>query len=123
MAEQQIVMKVPEEIIDAQVRSAVAQALGKNADVLVRAIVDRAISKKQDNYSRTTIFQDELDKMIRAVANESLAEWLEELRPEIRKQVRATLDKRKREQVAKMADRLLDSLSNAIFYVNVKNSD
>ena len=123
MAEQQIVMKVPEEIIDAQVRSAVAQALGKNPDVLVRAIVDRAIEKKQDGYSRTTIFQDELDEMIRAVAKESLAEWLEELRPEIRKQVRATLDKRKKEQVAKMADRLLDSLSNASFYVNIKSPD
>lgn len=108
--------KIPQELIQAQVQAAVVSALAERGDEFVTEIVRHAMSAKDhkaNSYQdqKRTIFANMVDRMIRQVAQDSVKEWLEEQKPLIRKQIRAALGARKKEQVASMADKILDALS------------
>lgn len=125
----QVVFEVPHEVIDAQVNAAVMKALHETgaSKRLVAAIVDHAM-KEEDRNARyhekdKTVFGRAIREMIRKVAVEEFKAWLEEQRGEIRQHIRAALGRRKKEQVAKMADRLLDALSGAEVHINLKERE
>jgi hypothetical protein len=123
MAEQQIVMKVPEEMIKAQVQSAVVQALSKDPEALIASVVGYALAQKANSYDRETILDRLLREMIHAEVKAAFALWIEEQRPAIRAQMVTALGKRKEAQVKTMADRILDSLAAAEIHVSLGRSE
>lgn len=93
MADQQILMTVPKEVIDANVKAAVVNALNKDPQALVRAVVDAALAQKDNrSYGSKTIWEDKVDEMILNVATETFNEWLNEQKPLIASTVRARLE-------------------------------
>lgn len=118
----QIVMQIPEEVIKAQVQAAVASALAKNPDELIRACVEMAMNQKRDGYSRTTIWDDMVATKIRETAAECFSEWLVEQVPNIRKHVRAKLEQRRGQYFDKCVDALTEAMGkNFSAYVTVKD--
>jgi hypothetical protein len=106
----QVLMKIPEEVVRAQVQAAVVAALARDPEKLVRAVVDAALHQKQNSYDRETIWDGQVHAMIRAVATDAFKEWVEEQRPKIRAAVRARLDASKSKTIDSFADKLVDGV-------------
>ena len=64
------------DIIDVKMREAISDALGKNPEALISAVVKTALGKNERSYSSSTIFQEGVNKMIREAAQERFKEWL-----------------------------------------------
>ena len=118
-----VVIKLPEEVIKAQVQAAVVAALSKDPDKLIAAMVKASMEVKSNSYDRESMFEKMMREMVHQEAIASFKQWLDEMRPAIRAQIVEKLSTRKKEQVAKMADKLLTSLEKASFSVHVSDSD
>lgn len=115
-----ILMSVPKDIIHAQVQSAVVQALNKDPEALVRAVVEAAMQEKpRDSYSydKATIWQKMVNEEIRKVATEQFKIWLEQQKPVIAKQIQEFMGKSTKGMVQKIAEKMADSLNN--FSINI----
>lgn len=72
-------------IIDAQVRGAVAVALGKNSASLIEALIAEAFNERTSSYGdKETKFGAAVKEAIRKEGKAAFEEWLEEMRPQIR---------------------------------------
>ena len=92
MSDAQVAITVSREVIDAHVKAAVMSALNKDPEALIRAVVNAAMNQKDRNsYSQNTIWDDQVNAMIREVAKATFDEWLNEMKPTIAKEVRARL--------------------------------
>lgn len=119
-----LLMTIPKDVIEAQVRAAVAVALSKDPEALVRAVVNAAMDQKDNRgYSGKTIWEEKTNEMIREVAHEAFRGWLEEQRPKIQKAVLARL-KSTGDVVEKIAAKFADKLqSNFSVSVHFKDED
>lgn len=112
MADTAVSITVSKEIIDAHVKAAVASALNKDPEALVRAVVNAAMSAKdRNNYSSNSIWDDQVSAMIREVAKATFDEWLNEMKPTIAKEVRARLAGK---NGRKTIDDIVEKLSTAL---------
>lgn len=109
----QIVMEIPKEIIDAQVRAAVASALAKDPAKLVEAVVDAAMKEKERGHysSDESIWDRTVNEAIRSAANEAMKEWLDGQRAAIKAAVLLRL-KKKEKIISELADKLIDTFSS-----------
>lgn len=107
-----LLMTVPRDIIDAQIRAAVAQALAVNPERMVRAVVDMALSRKRNEYDSRPMWEAAMDDMIRDVAKEEFKAWCEAQRPAIAKAIREKLGGNAKGLVDKIATKLADGLQN-----------
>ena len=84
-----------EGIVSAHIQSAVAAAIGKDPNALVRAVVHEAMREQpKGSYGRDkSIFQEKVSELIREVAAAEFRSWLEDQRELIRSEIRAQLDK------------------------------
>lgn len=121
MSDGKIVMQVPQDIIDAHVRAAVAAVLSRDPAKLIEAVVDAAINQKNNSYDRTTLFEQQINKMIRDEGVAVFQLWLEEQKPKIRAAVLARL-KQKEKFIDGIADKLVSSLQSN-FHVSVSVTD
>ena len=121
MADQQVVLNVSKDIIDAHVRAAVASVLGRDPEVLIRAVVDQAMKQKTNGYGNTTVWEETVNTMIRDVASETFKTWFEEQRPNIERAVRARLDgKDRKDLIAKVSERLVGCLGTFRVRIDVE---
>ncbi len=83
-------------LVQAQIQAAVAETLGKDPRLLVEAVVNKALQEpsRSGGYGteRKTIFQDEVERMIRDEAIAAFREWLEGKRETFRELIRARLE-------------------------------
>jgi hypothetical protein len=123
MAEEtKLLMSVPRDVIDAQVKAAVATALNKDPEALVRAVVEAAMNAKKNSYDRETVWQEQINEMIRAVAREEFKAWLETQRAPIAKMIREKLGKSSKELIDKMAAKMVDGFTNIYVSLNWPDS-
>ena len=115
-----VVLNIPgntvEEIVNTQIKLAVTEALRKDTEGLIAKVVAVALDKK-DRYDRDTVLDVAVKQMIVDAAKNALTEWIEENKPKVQKALLAKL-KSVDGLVAKVADRLIDGLSNNL-YVSV----
>lgn len=123
MSDTQIMMKVPEEVITAQVKAAVASVLNKDPERLVRAVVDAAMAQKKDHYDKRSLWEEELNTMIRAVAREEFVAFLAEQRPGIAKLVREKLGGSKSKILDDLVGRVVDGVKNVNVAVHWPGKD
>lgn len=107
-----------DEMLKDYIRTAIAEKLGKNPEVLIKAVVDAALCQKKDSYSRETLFQVMVNSMIREEATTVFKEWLAEQRPLIREAVLARLRGEKGKFIETVADKLVEGMASS-FYVSV----
>lgn len=74
-------------LVEDSVRQQLVQALSKDPDAIVRAVVDAALKSGGTGYGRTP-FSTELDKQIREIALEITREILAAERPKIEAELR-----------------------------------
>lgn len=124
MAQQdaQVVVNISKEIIDAHVKAAVVTALGKDPGELVRAVVDAAMRQPDSNsYGRTTIWEAQVNAMIREVAKATFDEWLTEMKPTIAKEVRARLaGKNGSKTITDIVEKLTSALGRFNVHIDVR---
>ena len=112
MADPQVSITVSKEIIDAHVKAAVITALNKDPEALVRAVVNAAMNEKDRSYSNFTIWDTQVNSMIREVAKATFDEWLNEMKPTIAKEVRARLaGKNGRKTIDDIVEKMATALS------------
>ncbi len=113
MADSQVSITVSKEVIDAHVKAAVVAALNKDPEALVRAVVQAAMNQKDRNsYSSSTIWDDQVNAMIREVAKATFDEWLTEMKPTIAKEVRSRLaGKNGKATIDQIVDKLTTELN------------
>ena len=116
--ETKLLMTVPRDIIDAQVRAAVALALNKDPGALVKAVVEAALNQKKDSYSRDTIWMEQLNALIREVAKEEFTKWCESMRPEIAKLMKAKLGGNSKALVEQIATKMTSAMTSASVHVS-----
>lgn len=116
--ETKLLMTVPRDVIDAQVKAAVAIALNKDPEALVRAVVEAAIGAKKNSYDRETIWQEQVNEMIREVAKEEFKAWLAAQRPAVAKMIKEKLGKNSKELIDKVAAKMVDGFQNVWISVN-----
>lgn len=115
MASNELKLTVPDNIIEAHVRSAVAKALtADDPELLIKNIVDTALLKK--GYGSQTVFEEATEKLIHKVAEGILLKWIEEHRPEIEKALHAGLQRSKSKLVKAFVDGIFE---NAVRYRNI----
>lgn len=117
--ETQVLMKVPKEIIDAQVKAAVMGVLAKDTDALIRAVIDAAMNQKVNSYDRTTIWEQKLNNEIRKVADQYLEEWIQQQKPAIHKALAAKLSQKG--TIGQIADGIIAKMSRV--YVSLQLTD
>lgn len=103
--------------IQAHIQGAVADALGKDPDALVRAVVETALGEKARSYEKTTIFQKAVNKMIRDAAEEEMRRWLGERKAVIT----AAIAERLRTGESEFTKRIVDAVESGLaksFYVS-----
>ena len=117
----QIVMEIPAEIISAQVKAAVVQALsGTNPQRFVEALVVQVLNEKApDSYGRQTILDKTLSKMVQDVAKQFIGEWVEEAKPLIRAELDRRMRKNPKQFAIDVADKVVEAMKGHM-YVNVK---
>lgn len=116
-SDSQILLKVPQEVIDAQVRAAVAAALGRDPAKLVQAVVDAALNEKDSRgYSSKTIFQEQVAALVRQVAIQEFQAFLESKRPEIAARIRKALG----ESAESLVDKLAAKCADGVLKLNVE---
>ena len=113
-----ILMTVPKDVIDAQVRAAVMVALNKDPEALVRAVVEAAMSQKKDHYSTQTIWMEQLNQMIRDVAKDEFKAWVEAQRPSIAKMIKAKLGDSTKGLVDKLSTKMAEGLTGVHFNIS-----
>ena len=104
--------------VETTVRVQIAEALSRDPAALIRAVVDEAMSEKK-GYSRETVFQAAVNKMIREAAQEEFKLWLDEKRPLIRKAIQARMKKEGGGFIEDVADRIVDGMSKS-FYATIR---
>lgn len=96
-----------EKIVNEQIRAAVATTLATKSDYLIEQLVRQVMTQKKDSYSRVTIWEDMVDRMIRGAANEAAKEWMEEQKPKIKALVAKKLGAKTKGLIASVADQLV----------------
>lgn len=112
------------EIVQARIEAEVAAALAKDPELLIKGIVKTALLKKKDQYSRTTVVQDMIQRMIHDEAQEAIKAWVEENRPMIRARVNKALTLRHSEHLDSFANAVMEGLAeNLRVSVTIKPAD
>lgn len=117
--ETKVMMTVPKDIIEAQVKAAVMGVLARDSEALVRAVVDAAMNQKRDSYNRQTIWEEKLNQMIRSVADQYLEAWIEQQKPAIHKALATKLAQKG--TVGAIADGIIAKMSRV--YVSLHLTD
>ena len=113
----QVSVDIPKEIIDAQVRAAIAKALSADPEKLVKAVIDSAMDVRSRPYDKTSIFQDGINNVIRQAATEVFKEFVESIRDKIRDRLIEKLKAQPDEFAEKITDSVILGLSKS-FHVS-----
>lgn len=119
MTNPELKLSIPQEMVLAAVKAQVIAALGKSED-LVAGVVSSALAQKANSYDRSTLFEQEVVKMIREVAVESFREWLTENRAKIRAEMLKQLKAQKGRVITEMVDSIMKDLPRVSASVNVR---
>lgn len=114
-----VMINVSEDIIKAHVQAAVQQVLNRDPERLVKAVVDAAMSQKRNGYSNEkTIWEEQLNEAIRAVAQETFREWIESVKPAVAKMVRERFEGPKgKETIKTIVDKMTAALGSFAVHV------
>lgn len=105
-------LEIPQDIVLSVVKAQVIAALGKS-EQLVAGVVESALVAKVDRYSNSpTIFEAEVQKMIREVAVETFQVWLKENRDKIQAEMRRQLTAQKGKVLTELVDGFTKDLVN-----------
>jgi hypothetical protein len=105
--------------VETTVRVQIAEALSANPEALVRAVVDEAMSEKQNSYSRQTKFHYAVSEMIRQAAKEEFKVWLDEHKALIRKAIQKRMKEEGSAFINTVADKIVEGVGSS-FYVNAR---
>ena len=89
--EAKVSIQIPEAEVRAHITTAVGQALSKNKDSFVKAIVEEALNKPQSPYNRSTPLEDAVKKLVREESQAAVTAWVESHRGLIQERVKAAL--------------------------------
>lgn len=105
----EVLMEIPDDVIQAQVRAAVARSLSaENPEKLIQAIVDVAL--KEQRYG-DSVWEKAVNKMIQEIANEIFKKWIEEHRAGIEQALATALNRQKKGLTKALVDGLLQNAS------------
>ena len=96
MADQPVVMNVPNDLLNSLATAAVIKAFPPHVqEELVRSIVEHSLTvKTNESYGRRTVMEAAVSKMIQEEAIKQCQTWVEEMRPAIAKRVREEIKRR-----------------------------
>jgi len=119
MAQSEVQIRIPEQLITTLVEAEIAKAIGKSEQI-VEAVVRSAFSQKVDRYSTSdTIFGAEVKKAIRTMALEIWQEWMLEHRDEVRKALLKELETGKGRRIKEMVDQMLERMTQWDLHVSL----
>lgn len=118
MTTPELKLSIPQDMVLAAVKAQVIAALGKSED-LVAGVVSSALAQKANSYDGSTIFEDEVAKMIREVAIDSFRDWLNDNREKIRAEMLKQLKTQKGRVVTEMVDAVMEDLPRVRASVNL----
>lgn len=113
MSETTMQVKVPEAVIQAHVAAAVGEILARDPEALVQRCVAAAMCAKENSYDRETIFEKTIAKMIRDMAREVFAKWLEDKRDAIREAIEMRLKRSPQKFVRELADKAVSAMASS----------
>jgi len=114
----EIGITVPQQLIEDLVRAAIVRELG-GQQALIEGIVNQALQAKKDSYRGSpTIFQEQVQKMIRGVAEEAVRDWIEQQRERIKAAFMKHLQSRDGLAAKKLVDGLIDGVARYSVSVN-----
>ena len=111
MANNELKLEIPQDIITSIVKAQVIASLGKS-EQLVAGVVQQAITQKRNGYDKTTIFEEQVSEMIRQVASECFKEWLAENREKVRAEMRKQLTAQKGKLITDLTDNFTKKLTD-----------
>ncbi|MFZ5440431.1 MAG: hypothetical protein ACOZQL_10500 [Myxococcota bacterium] len=111
MANNELKLEIPQDIITSIVKAQVIASLGKSEE-LIAGVVQQAITQKRNHYDKTTIFEEQVSEMIRGVAVECFKEWLAENREKVRAEMRKQLTAQKGKLITDLVDGFTKKLTN-----------
>lgn len=122
----EVKMQLPSDLIQAHIRMAVVQALNKDNDKLVEAVVRAAMMEAApDRYTHRdkTKLQVTIEEMIREEAKKVFQEWLDTNKKMVREAFLARLNKTPKKFVEAIADEFLSSMRGFSFSVKWEPKD
>lgn len=103
--------------LDTHIRLAMVEALGKDVDGLIRAIVDSALAEEapQSGYGkRESLFRRAINEMIRVEASKAFAEFLEGKRPVIHAAITAKIRSNADGMIDGFTDKFVEALTGGL---------
>jgi len=123
MAQSEVQIRIPEQLITTLVEAEIAKTIGKS-DQIIEAVVRSAFSQKVDNYSSSdTIFGAEVKKAIRTMALEIWREWMLEHRDEVRAAMLKELEVGKGKRIKEMVNQMLERMTEWDMHVSLRLPD
>lgn len=104
------------DLVQTKIHLAIAKALSEDPKVLIEAIVEKALIKKEHSYDQRTILQTEIEQMISSAAREEFKKWLDKNRSIVATAIRKRLTTEKEDIIKMVADKLVDGMASS-FYV------
>ncbi len=123
MNEQPVVMQLPKELIETQIKALVLDACLKNGQALVAEAVRQVLTAPDNtNYGRGTVLDKVIRELIVTTANAAAREWIVEQGPAIREAVRKRLTAEKTALVKELCDKVGSALTTNL-RVDVRIAD
>ena len=122
----EVKVELPSDLIQTHIRMAVVQALDKDNEKLVEAVVRAAMMEPApDRYASRgkTKFQITVEEMIREEAKKVFQEWIDTNREMIREAFLKRLSKTPKKFIDTIADAFLDSMTGFSFSINWEPKD
>lgn len=118
MADSNVGITIPKQLIDDLVRAEIVRAIGKREEMIAH-VVNQVLNEKEDNYSRETRIERAFRDMIIGEAKALLQEWLLQNKDEFRKSLMAHFNDHKAKRLKEMAEALTNGLLDSYINVNV----
>jgi len=118
-------IKIPEDLVRGIIQGEIIKQMG-DQEAMIRAVVQAAMDKKVDSYSRETMFQAEFRNQINEMAKAMFGEWIKQNTEKIRKAVHDGLTKGSGKRIREIADTMVAKMgvsSHVSFEVELERAD
>ncbi len=121
----EVKIDIPAQLIENTIMAELVKNVsGENKDRLMKAVVEKAMTGKKDNYSSTrTFFQESVEDMIRDEAKKIFREWIDQNRKTLADALMAYLNEKKQVRLKEFCENMVNSINRYGINVSINLSD
>ena len=121
----EVKIDIPAQLIENTIMAELVKNVsGENKDRLMKAVVEKAMSGKKDDYrSSRTFFQEAVEDMIRDEAKEIFRTWIDQNRKAIADALMTYMNEKKQVRLKEFCEKMANSINRYGINISLNLSD